>query len=192
MNSLKELLAVQIQDLYDAEKQLVKALPKMAKAAQSEELRSGFEEHLEATKGHVTRLEQVFQSLDAKPKTKSCEAMKGLVAESQETIDGHESSDVRDIALIGAVKKVEHYEMAAYQTAIKLAETVGDDTASELLGETLSEEEETDQKLNDMCDQIVERSTAEGTKVPATEEEDEKEYSEPPRATASTKTRKAG
>ena len=155
-NSLKGLFEGEIRDLYDAEKQLVKALPKMAKAAGSGELRSGFEEHLEATKGHVSRLEQVFESIGAKPKGKSCEAMKGLVAEGQEVIDSSQEGELHDIQLIGAAKRVEHYEMAAYQTVIKLAEARGNQTAAELLRETLSEEEETDEKLDTMCDDLLE------------------------------------
>jgi ferritin-like metal-binding protein YciE len=155
-NSVKELFEEEIRDLYDAEKQLVKALPKMAKAAESEELRSGFEEHLEATRGHVVRLEQVFESIGTKPRGKTCEAMKGLVAEGQEVIDSAQESELHDIQLIGAAKRVEHYEMAAYQTAIKLAEAMGNLSAAELLRETLSEEEETDEKLDAMCDELLE------------------------------------
>ncbi len=162
----------EIRDLYDAEKQLVKALPKMAKAAESEELRSGFEEHLEATKGHVARLEQVFESIGVKPKGKTCEAMKGLVAEGQEVIDSNQESELHDIQLIGAAKRVEHYEMAAYQTVIKLAEAMGNQKAAELLSETLSEEEETDQKLDAMCDELLESvgtsSTDEEEETPKT------------------------
>ena len=159
-NSIKGLFEEEIRDLYDAEKQLVKALPKMAKAAESEELRSGFEEHLEATKGHVARLEQVFESIGAKPKGKTCEAMKGLVAEGQEVIDSNQESELHDIQLIGAAKRVEHYEMAAYQTVIKLAEAMGNQRAAGLLRETLSEEEETDQKLDTMCDELLESAGA--------------------------------
>ena len=155
-DTLNGLFEEEIRDLYDAEKQLVKALPKMAEAAMSEELRSGFEEHLEATKGHVSRLEAVFQSIEVKPKGKTCEAMKGLVAEGQQAVEKHAESQLRDILLIGAAKRVEHYEIAAYQTAIKLAESLGNDTASELLRETMSEEEETDEKLDAMCDALLE------------------------------------
>jgi ferritin-like metal-binding protein YciE len=189
VNTLKDLFEEEIRDLYDAEKQLVKALPKMAKAAKSEELRSGFEEHLEATKGHVTRLEEVFRSLDTKPKGKTCEAMKGLVAEGQEIIDENAAGELRDIALIGALKKVEHYEMAAYQSAIKLAETFGDESVSELLNEILSEEEETDRKLDAMCDELVEGAmdSGEGEEV-----EEASKRPARPAATSSAKARRAG
>jgi ferritin-like metal-binding protein YciE len=189
-NTVKGLFEEEIRDLYDAEKQLVKALPKMAKAAQSEELRSGFEEHLEATKGHVSRLEEVFRSLDAKPRGKTCEAMKGLVTEGQQAVDENEESNLRDIMLIGAAKRVEHYEMAAYQTAIKLAEAIGNESAADLLRETFSEEEETDRKLDALCDELLEGAAA----VPGSGEmEEDREYegkSAP--ATASAKTRRAG
>jgi ferritin-like metal-binding protein YciE len=155
-DTINSLFEVEIRDLYDAEKQLVKALPKMAEAAMSEELRSGFEEHLQATKGHVSRLEEVFQSIDVKPKGKTCEAMKGLVAEGQQAVEENKESELRDIMLIGAAKRVEHYEIAAYQTVIKLAESMGNETASELLRETLSEEEETDEKLDTLCEDLLE------------------------------------
>ena len=161
-NSLKGLFEEEIRDLYDAERQLVKVLPKIAKAAGSEELRTGLEEHLEATKGHVIRLEQVFESIGAKPKGKSCEAMKGLVAEGQEVIDSSQEGELHDLQLIGASRRVEHYEMAAYQTVIKLAEAMGNQTAAELLRETLSEEEEADQKLDMMCDELLEGAVAAG------------------------------
>jgi ferritin-like metal-binding protein YciE len=175
-NTLNSLFEVEIRDLYDAEKQLVKALPKMAEAAMSKELRSGFEEHLQATKGHVSRLEEVFQSIDAKPKGKTCEAMKGLVAEGQQAVEENKEGELRDIMLIGAAKRVEHYEIAAYQTVIKLAESMGNETASELLRETLSEEEETDEKLDTLCEELLEIVASSSRETPA----------------AATKTRRAG
>ena len=155
-NSLKGLFEEEIRDLYDAERQLVKVLPKIAKSAGSEELRTGLEEHLEATKGHVIRLEQVFESIGAKPKGKNCEAMRGLLAEGQEVIGSSPEGELHDLQLIGTSRRVEHYEMAAYQTVIKLAEAMGNQTAAELLRETLSEEEEADQKLDMMCDDLLE------------------------------------
>jgi ferritin-like metal-binding protein YciE len=169
-DTLNSLFEAEIRDLYDAEKQLVKALPKMAEAAVSEELRSGFEEHLQATKGHVSRLEEVFQSIDVKPKGKTCEAMKGLVAEGQQVVEENKESELRDIMLIGAARRVEHYEIAAYLTVIKLAQSMGNDTAAELLRETLSEEEETDEKLDALCEDVLEivASSAGGKVAPAT------------------------
>lgn len=186
MNGTREsLFDDEIRDVYDAEKQLVKALPKMAKAAMSGELREGFEEHLEATKGHVQRLEQVFQTIGAKPRGKTCEAMKGLVEEGQQAIDEGEKGELRDIMLIGAAKRVEHYEMAAYQTLILLAESIDNDAAVELLRQTLSEEEETDEKLGNLCEELLEAISSAARKDPA-------EEAGPVHAAAHTRTRKAG
>ena len=188
IDTLNGLFEDEIRDLLDAETQLVKALPKMAKAAMSEELRSGFEEHLEATKGHVSRLEEVFQSIDAKPRKKTCEAMKGLVAEGQQIIEENKESELRDIMLIGAAKRVEHYEIAAYQTVIKLAESTENEAAVELLRETLSEEQETDQKLDGLCEEQLEGIAAAGSDMA---EESAGGTGRRP-ATATARTRRAG
>ena len=124
-NSLKELYVDELRDIYDAETQLIKALPQMAKAATSEELRSGFENHLQQTKGHAQRLEQIFDALGEKAGGKKCNAMKGLVAEGKEVIDGDFEGDVKDAALISAAQRVEHYEIAAYGTVRTYAELLG-------------------------------------------------------------------
>jgi ferritin-like metal-binding protein YciE len=150
--ALKELFIDELRDLYNAESQLIKALPKMAKAATSEELRTGFEEHLEQTKGHAQRLEQIFQTLGEKPSGKKCKAMEGLIAEGSEAIEGDFEGEVMDAALIGAARRVEHYEMAAYSTVIKFGELLGQDEAVNLLEQTLEEETETDEKLVGMVD----------------------------------------
>jgi len=191
METLNSLFEDEIRDLYDAEKQLVKALPKMAKAAMSEELRSGFEEHLIATRGHVSRLEEVFQSIDVKPKGKTCEGMKGLVAEGQQAIEQGEKGDMRDLMLIAGARRVEHYEIAAYQTVILLAESMGNETAAEVLRQTLSEEEETDEKLNTMCEQLIESVGSAAEDEEDIEEEGEEE-AKPARATAGGRSRRAG
>ena len=136
VNTLQELLVEEIRDIYDAEKQLVKALPKMAEAATNPELKQGFTDHLEETKNHVARLEQVFEALGEKAKGKTCKAMKGLVAEGAEAIDLEGPGAVRDACLIGAAQRVEHYEIAAYGTVRTLAETIGNPVAS-LLEKTL-------------------------------------------------------
>src|SRR5579872_7064739 len=115
-NTLRELYIDELRDIYDAEKQLVKALPKMAEAASSDELRAGFEEHLEQTKGHVQRLEQIFTALGEKPTGKKCKGMQGLVSEGSEMIDEDFEDEVRDAGLISAAQRVEHYEIAAYGT----------------------------------------------------------------------------
>jgi len=151
---LKELYIDELKDLYNAENQLVKALPKMAKAAASEELRAGFEEHLEQTRGHVTRLEQIFESLGESPRGKKCKGMEGLVEEGAEIIDEDLEDSVKDAGLIGAAQRVEHYEIAAYGTAKAFADTLGHSDHVSLLEETLEEEKETDEKLTDLAKQI--------------------------------------
>lgn len=152
--ALKELFIDELKDLYNAENQLIKALPKMAKAANSEELRSGFEEHLEQTKGHVQRIEQIFQALGEKPTGKKCKAMEGLVAEGAEATEEDLEGEVADAALIGAARRVEHYEIAAYSTVIKFAELLDEDEAVKLLEQTLQEETETDEKLVSMVEEF--------------------------------------
>ena len=151
---LKELYIDELKDLYSAENQLVKALPKMAKAASSEELRSGFEEHLEQTKGHVQRLEQIFKMLDENPKGKKCKGMEGLVEEGSELMEEELDDALLDAALIGAAQRVEHYEIAAYGTVRAFAEQLGESEHTSLLEETLQEEKETDEKLTELAKQI--------------------------------------
>lgn len=151
---LKELYIDELKDLYSAENQLVKALPKMAKAAASEELREGFEEHLEQTKEHVARLEKIFQALDESPKGKKCMGMEGLVKEGSEVIAEDFEEAVKDAALIGAAQRVEHYEIAAYGTASEFARILGESEHVSLLEQTLEEEKETDQKLTELGKEI--------------------------------------
>lgn len=152
-SALKELYIDELRDIYNAENQLTKALPKMAKAANSDELRAGFEEHLEQTKGHVDRLEQIFKELGEKPTGKKCKGMEGLVAEGKEMIDEQEG-DVLDAGLISAAQRVEHYEIAAYGCVRTYANLLGEDDAAELLEQTLKEEKETDQKLTKLAEKI--------------------------------------
>ena len=151
---LKQMYIDELKDLYNAENQLVKALPKMAKAASSEELRAGFEEHLEQTKGHVSRLEQIFESLGENPKGKKCKGMEGLVAEGSDIIDQDLEDSAKDAGLIGAAQRVEHYEIAAYGTVKAFAETLGHSEHVSLLEETLEEEKETDEKLTKLAQGI--------------------------------------
>ena len=151
---LRELYIDELKDLYNAENQLVKALPKMAKAASSDELRQGFEEHLEQTKGQVQRLDQIFQKLGESPKGKKCKGMEGLVEEGSEVIEEDFEGAVKDAALIGAAQRVEHYEIAGYGTVRSMAETLGEDGHVSLLEETLKEEKETDEKLTQLAEQI--------------------------------------
>lgn len=149
-NSLQELYVEQLRDIYNAENQLVKALPKMAKAAQSEALRQGFERHLDQTKGHVDRLEQIFSALDESPKGKKCAGMEGLLEEGEEVIKEQSSSDALDSGLIAAAQRVEHYEIAAYGTVRSFAELLGENDAVDLLQQTLDEEKETNDKLTEI------------------------------------------
>jgi len=151
---LKELYVDELKDLYSAENQLVKALPKLAKAAASEELRAGFEEHLEQTKGHVQRLEQIFKMLDESPKGKKCKGMEGLIEEGSEIIGEDFEDALLDSALIGAAQRVEHYEIAAYGTVRAFAEELGESEHASLLAETLEEEKQTDEKLTELAKQI--------------------------------------
>ena len=170
--ALKELYIDELKDIYNAENQLVKALPKMAKAANSDELRTGFEEHLGQTRGHVQRLEQIFKELGEKPSGKKCKAMEGLVAEGAETMGEDYEDDVMDAALIAAAQRVEHYEIAAYGTVRTYAELLGEDTAVQLLEQTLEEEKETDQKLTDMAGEINVKAMGEGSEAGSEDEEE--------------------
>lgn len=151
---LKELYVDELKDLYNAENQLLKALPKMAKAASSEELRQGFEEHLEQTRGHVERLEEIFKSLDENPKGKKCMGMEGLVKEGSEVMGEDFEGALMDAALIGAAQRVEHYEIAAYGTVAEFAKILGEDEHVSLLEETLQEEKDTDEKLTSLANEI--------------------------------------
>jgi ferritin-like metal-binding protein YciE len=171
--ALKELYIDELKDIYNAENQLVKALPKMAKAATSEDLSSGFEAHLEQTRGHIQRLEQIFKALDEKPTGKKCKGMEGLIAEGQEMMGEDFDDDVMDAALISAAQRVEHYEIAAYGTVRTYAELLGEDEAVQLLEQTLEEEKETDQKLTDLASEINVKAMGEGSEEDSSEEEDE-------------------
>src|ERR1700722_6113402 len=153
-NTLKQLYVDELRDIYDAEKQLVKALPEMAEAATSEELRSGFEKHLGQTKEHARRLEQIFSELGEKPTGKKCKAMQGLVAEGSEMIEADFEGEVKDAGLISAAQRVEHYEIAAYGTVRNFASVLGQQNAASLLEKTLNEEKETDEKLTELLDGI--------------------------------------
>jgi ferritin-like metal-binding protein YciE len=165
---LRELYTDELKDLYNAENQLVKALPKMAKAASSEELRRGFEEHLEQTKQHVQRLERIFKALDESPKGKKCVGMEGLIKEGSEVMEEDFEDAVLDVALIGAAQRVEHYEIAAYGTVRALAKILGETEHASLLQETLNEEKETDEKLTELATEINEQAN-EGSEETAEE-----------------------
>jgi ferritin-like metal-binding protein YciE len=151
LDSLENLFIHELKDLLSAEKQLVKALPKMAKGANSTALRSAIKEHLEQTKGHVERLEKIFGLLGKAPRAEHCKAMEGLVEEGANLLEEEGSAMVKDAALIGAAQRVEHYEIAAYGTTRTLAEMLGHSDAVELLQQTLDEEKETDEKLTELA-----------------------------------------
>jgi len=151
MSTLRETFLDELADIYDAEKQLLKALPKMAEAAKNSELKSGFETHLNETEGHVNRLEQVFEAFGEKAKGKKCKAMKGLIAEGEDLI----SDEQGDAALICAAQKVEHYEIAAYGSLKSWAELLDRQDAARLLEQTLSEEKATDEKLTQVAESAV-------------------------------------
>jgi ferritin-like metal-binding protein YciE len=173
MNRLDDLYLDQLKDLYSAEKQLVQALPKMAKAANSEELKMGFQEHLEQTKTQVQRLEQIFASLGSSPGRKKCAAMEGLIAEGQEAIELQGDATIRDAALIAAAQRVEHYEIAAYGTVRTIANQLGHKEQVDLLQTTLDEEGMTDKKLTALAEGglfktgINEQAEAAGSKAKA-------------------------
>jgi ferritin-like metal-binding protein YciE len=161
-NSLKEVYIDELKDLYNSENQLIKAIPKMAKAANSTDLRAGFEEHLEQTKNHATRLDQILEALGENPRGKKCKGMQGIVAEGSEVIDQSHEGAVRDSALIAAAQRVEHYEIAAYGVVRAFAELLGQNEAVSLLTQTLSEEKETDEKLSELAQAINQEAAQAG------------------------------
>jgi ferritin-like metal-binding protein YciE len=153
-SELNKIFIDELRDIYSAETQLVKALPTMAKAAASTELRTGFEKHLEQTKGHVSRLEQIFSRLKEKPTGKNCVGMEGLIKEGGEAAQEDYRGEAKDALLIGAAQRVEHYEIAAYGTVRAMAEKLGEHQAVTSLSETLQEEKDTDQKLTQLADKM--------------------------------------
>jgi ferritin-like metal-binding protein YciE len=168
MRSLQDLLVEELKDLYSAENQLIKALPKMAKAASSADLKAGFEEHLEQTRGQVERLEQIAGQLGVTLKGKKCVAMEGLVEEGKELMEEDMEPALLDAALIAAAQKVEHYEIASYGTAREWAEQLGLDEAATLLQETLDEEKATDEKLTELARQEVNQEAEDAEEVAPT------------------------
>lgn len=154
IDSLQELLVEELRDLYSAENQIIKALPKMAKNASSRELRSALENHLKETEGQVERLEQIFEELDVSPKGKKCKGMEGLIEEGKELMEEDIEDEVLDAGLIAAAQRVEHYEIAGYGTARTYAELLGMNQAVQLLESTLKEEKAADQKLTAIAENV--------------------------------------
>jgi ferritin-like metal-binding protein YciE len=189
-NDLHELYIEQLRDLYSAENQLVKALPKMAEAATTDELRTAFEEHLEQTQGHVQRLETIFENLGEKPTGEKCKGMEGLVAEGSEVIENDDfEGELKDAALIAAAQRVEHYEIAGYGTVRTFASLLEDDEAVELLEQTLEEEKETDQKLTEIAESV--NLEAQGQEDQEQDEEAGVEEKAKPRRTKATTRKKS-
>src|SRR5882672_7260938 len=162
MNSLQDLFIHDLKDLYNAETQLTKALPKMAKAANDPDLKQAFQTHLAETEMQVQRLEQIFEELDESPKGKKCKAMEGLIEEGKELMEEDAQPAVMDAGLIGAAQKVEHYEIAGYGTVRTYAQMLGNDQAARLLQQTLEEEGNTDKKLNALAMQCINLEAAQG------------------------------
>jgi ferritin-like metal-binding protein YciE len=170
IDTVQTLLEEDLKDIYDAEKRLVKALPKMAKGATSPELKQALEEHLEVTKAQVERLEQAFELLEIPAKSKPCAGMKGLIEEGEEVLGEDATDDLMDAAIIGAAQRVEHYEMAAYGTARTFAERLGNTEVAALLEETLNEEKEADEKLTEISERLLSTINIDADEVDADEE----------------------
>jgi ferritin-like metal-binding protein YciE len=169
---LRDVMLEELRDLYSAENQLVKALPKLAKAAQDEELQQSFSEHLEETTGQVERLKEVFSLLEEKPTGKHCKGMEGLIEESKEAIDEEEEGEAYDIGLIGAAARVEHYEIAGYTAVIAMLKGLGLEEAAEPLVETLNEENEALEKLESKLQDLIVASAADASEDEESEEQD--------------------
>jgi ferritin-like metal-binding protein YciE len=155
LNTLEQLYVSELRDLYSAENQLLKALPKMARGASSPELKDAFQKHLEQTKGHVERLEELFEQLDESPKGKTCHGMKGLIEEGSELLKEDGENSVLDAGMIVAAQKVEHYEIASYGSVRTFANLLGRDQEAKLLQSTLDEEAETNEILNGLAESVV-------------------------------------
>lgn len=162
MNDLQDLLIDNLKDLYSAEKQLLRALPKVAKSVESEQLRAALEEHTEQTEQHVERLEQIFQRLGTSPRGKKCKGMEGLLEESKEMMEEEGEPEVLDAGLIVGCQKIEHYEIAGYGSAVTFAKMLGDNESAKLLAQTLDEEEKTDKRLSDIAKSSINVQAAHG------------------------------
>jgi ferritin-like metal-binding protein YciE len=180
--SLEKVLIDELRDLYSAENQLVKALPKMAKETSSPELKELFTEHLEQTKGHVDRLKQAFEHLGEKPTGEHCKGMEGLVKEGEEQLDSEEEGAAKDVCISGAALRVEHYEIAGYTAAIAIATSLGQDEIVALLTETLHEEEEAGEKVLEQSRSLIEEASS--------LESEEMDEDEPKSRSASTRSTK--
>jgi ferritin-like metal-binding protein YciE len=169
--SLRDVLVGELRDLYSAENQLVKALPKLVKAAEDQELSSSIQDHLEQTKGHVERLKEVFTQLETKPTGKQCKGMEGLIEEGKEAIEEDEEAPLGDILIIGAASRVEHYEIAGYTAVIQMAQALGEEEIAGLMNKTLQEEEAARDKLREKGQALIQSAAQEGDAAESEEEE---------------------
>jgi len=188
--SLKEVLVDELKDLYSAESQLVKALPKIVKACEDEELGESINQHLEDTKGHVERLQRVFEQLGEKPTGKHCKGMEGLVEEGKEVIEEGEEAPFGDLMITGAASRVEHYEIAGYTSVIEIARGLGEDEIVDLLTETLEEEEAANEKLAEKAKELIAEAAGQSEDEAELEDEDVEAVSEEGEAGEASMTRK--
>ena len=163
MTDLQDLMVDNLKDLYSAETQLLKALPKVAKGVENSQLRQAIQVHLKETEEHVRRLEQIFSDLGEKPTGKKCKGMEGLIEENKEKLEEDAEPEVMDAGLIVGCQKVEHYEIAGYGSAVTFAKLLGNDEAARLLAQTLDEEERTDKKLTEIAESSINLQAAEGS-----------------------------
>jgi len=178
LTSLRDALIEEIKDLYDAEKQLTKAMPKMAKAATSQDLRTAIETHLEETRGQMSRLEQVFDLLDERAKGKHCAGMAGIIEEGSDAMGEDAPGSVMDACIIASAQRAEHYEMAAYGTVVAWAEALDEAEVAQLLQQTLDEEKATDKKLSALAEAGINEAASAGSDEEEDDEEDEDEEEE--------------
>ncbi len=163
LKTMEDLFKMELMDIYSAEKQVLKALPKMSKAASTPELKQSFEQHVEETQQQIERIEKIFEQMGEKPKAHTCKGMQGLIEEGQELLKETADDKLRDAGLIGAAQRVEHYEMAAYGCLRTYAQLLGIREAASLAEKTLEEEKKTDKKLTDLAERIVNREAAESS-----------------------------
>ncbi len=182
----------ELKDIYSAEKQAIRAYPKLSKAVSSPQLKEALQTHLEETKGQVERLDQVFEILEKRSSGKTCEAMKGLVEETSEALEEIEKGPILDAALIACGQRMEHYEIAAYGTVLALSKAMGHDDIAELLSQTLEEEKATDQKLTQVSESVNKEAIGEDEDEDEDEEEDEEEEAPPAKPAKKAATKSAG
>ncbi len=187
IKTAQDFFVDELKDIYSAEKQAIRAYPKLAKSASSPQLKEALQTHLEETKGQVERLDQVFEILEKRSSGKTCEAMKGLVEETSEALEEIEKGPILDAALIACGQRMEHYEIAAYGTVVALATAMGQEEISQLLSQTLEEEKATDQKLTQVSESVNKEAIGDDEEEEEDEEGDEEEEDEAPPAKSASK-----